>query len=117
MYGDVQPGSAPTVTAGIKQLYGLGLLLNLEVGADPETGFVRGVSELAGTPDSFVNSSVTKFVEVAWRWYWAFHEIKQLRYDIEQYDLLRDFLAFVVKLDEAVEKADESFWQGYVESW
>jgi hypothetical protein len=70
-----------------------------------------------GAPVSLVNSSVAKFVESSWRWCRACQEIKLLRSDIEQYDLLDDFLAFVVKLDGAVERAEVSFRRGYVESW
>ncbi|SEC15552.1 SUKH-4 immunity protein [Amycolatopsis tolypomycina] len=117
MCGDVQVGTAPAITAGGRPLYGLGLLAGLEVGAEPATGAVWGVSGMSEVPDSFVNSSVANFVESAWRWYWAWQEIKPLRHSIEQYDLLDDFLAFVVRLDVATEQAEISFWREYVESW
>lgn len=115
--GGFQPGTDPAMMVGGRQLYSLGLLAGLEVGADTATGAVWGISGAPGVPDSFVNSSVANFVEAAWRWYGAWPEIKQLRHSIEQFGLLDDFLAFVVELDAACEKADVSFWREYVESW
>ncbi|MGW1557703.1 SUKH-4 family immunity protein [Streptomyces sp. NPDC002144] len=68
-------------------------------------------------PHSFVNSSVAHFVETSWRWYWTFKEVKALRFDIEQYDLLDDFLEFAVRLDPRVGSAEQSLWRGFIQSW
>lgn len=115
---NIQDGVVPEIATGMGDYYGLGLFFDYEIGVDPVAGEVIGIPIEEVMPgSSFINSSVTLFVEAAWRWYWVLKEVRELRFDIEQYDLIDDFLEFVVRIDGRVASEEGSFWRGLGDSW
>jgi len=113
----LQEGASPELEKRSRRFYGLGLLAGQEIGALVQVGEVWAFPSGEDLPHSFVNSSVAHFVETSWRWYWTFKEVKALRFDIEQFDLLDDFLEFAVRLDPRVGSAEQSLWRGLIQSW
>ncbi|MGW3936867.1 SUKH-4 family immunity protein [Streptomyces phaeochromogenes] len=114
---NLQEGVSPELDVRGRKFYSLGLFAEHEVGSCVGSGEVWGFNPDENLPDSFVNSSVAYFVETAWRWYWVYKEVRPLRFDIEQYDLLDDFIDFSVRLDPQVGSAVSSMWRGIIESW
>ncbi|GAA3356611.1 SUKH-4 family immunity protein [Saccharopolyspora gregorii] len=117
LIGNFQQGASPELEAGGRRFYALGLFLEDEIGVDAESGEVRGIRVDDGDRVSFINSSAGRFVESAWRWYWVWKEVRELRFSIEQYDLIDDFLEFLVALDPPVGSSGSSFWRGMLMSW
>ncbi|WP_340377141.1 SUKH-4 family immunity protein [Streptomyces sp. SS7] len=112
-----QEGSSPELERRSQSFYGLGLFAGQEIGALVDVGEVWAFPPDEELPNSFVNSSVAHFVETSWRWYWTWKEVQALRFDIEQYDLLDDFLEFAIRLDPRVGSAEQSIWRGFIQSW
>ncbi|MFG2691703.1 SUKH-4 family immunity protein [Streptomyces sp. NPDC048405] len=114
---NIQQGILPELDAQGRNFYLLGLFADHEIGVLAGEGEVWGIPLDRTLPDSFINSSVARFVETSWRWYWVWKEVKALRYDIEQYDLLEDFLDFAVRTDARVDSVEPSLWKGLIQSW
>jgi hypothetical protein len=114
---NIQQGTSPELDVRGRKCYALGLFADNEIGVLPGAGEVWGFPLDRALPDSFINSSVSRFIETSWRWYWVWKEVKALRFDIEQYDLLDDFLDFAVSSDARVGSVEPSLWKGLIQSW
>lgn len=108
---DIQTGTAPAVELDGRRLYSLGTWGNLEIAAIAETGEVWGLPLVDWLPAPiFINSSVSKFVDIAWRWYWAWRVLKDMD-GIEVFEVQRALLASIVRVDEKVDHYISSKWR------
>lgn len=106
------------VTIGQVSGYRIARFRRLHLLVVPSAGRVVGAA--FDDPDEFfVNSSVDRFVEAAWRHYQLIGEMSRRGVDEEDiFDALDVFLESINELDPAVgSDPAQSFWPDVVESW
>jgi hypothetical protein len=124
LHGDVQEAADPEVSVAGSQGYRLGYHWWRTLAAMAPSGEVWAVS--SPTDDHYsrdtavrrVNSSVTGFIEVSWRW----HALRPLFYKLTGHEAFYEaaewYLARLPEIDEAL--ADEKnypWWRGLILTW
>jgi hypothetical protein len=112
---DVQDGDQPAITGPDLSAYGLGTYWNQEIGAVAGDGTVIALRSGGDSGPAFLNSSVTVFLEIIWRWAWAMEALRWLHGedDIESFGYLEEFEQLVHRLDPVTDTDPRfGFWNG-----
>jgi hypothetical protein len=119
--GAVQAGDAPEIKTGGIVAYYLGTYWRRRLGAVVDSGEVIGVTTDSQERISRINSSVSAFVEITWRWTCARRTLSAIddSGDYQQlYDCLAAFQNYVHALDPAVRDNPEfEWWNGITNGW
>lgn len=128
LVGDIQVGTEPLLRVGDKPAYRLGSQLWRDIAALAVSGEVLAVppaqssdffvAKVVGTPPVRMNSSVSTFLEIAWRWHFLRPLLLASDYG-EAFDLGSErFLEMLPVLDMALtdEKAFP-WWRDLMLSW
>jgi len=118
LQGDVQRGNVPLLNERDLHAYLLGRYWRRRIGAIVHHGTVIGLPDDTSLNVSYLNSSVSAFIEISWRWK-AAKDVLHATDDIEQlYGNLHRFQEFVHGLDPLVGTDPRySWWDGILEGW
>jgi len=128
LVGDVQSELDPTVLVGDRPGYRLGSHWWRKLAALAGSGKVVAIApdesedplgKLAvGTPPTYVNSSVARFVDVAWRWNYLMPLFRAADYSNAFYEGTEEFLDALPTLDPALAEEEEyPWWRNLVLGW
>lgn len=112
---DIQDGDEPAITGPDLRAYGLGSYWNQQVGAVVGDGTVIALRPGSDSGPSFINSSVSVFLEIIWRWAWAMEALRWLHGEdnIESFGYLEEFEQLVHRLDPVTGTDPRfGFWNG-----
>ncbi|MFJ9776715.1 SUKH-4 family immunity protein [Kitasatospora sp. NPDC101157] len=102
LVSNIHEGERPEELADGRRYYGLGLWLDVEVAAAIPSGQVWGVPLTSWRPSArFINSSISVYVDAAWRWYWVLGIVNS-EDSVERWSCLRDFFGFIADRDPGV---------------
>lgn len=117
--GGVQHGIPPEIDEDDMTAYALGRYWRRRLGAVVHDGTVVGIPADRSLKLSYINSSVSAFIEIAWRWYYARQALLAINDDYEQlYDNLARFQEFTHRRDNALRNDPKyAWWNGVIEGW
>lgn len=111
LVANLQEEVEPAETDDGRRYYSLGTWLDFEVVAASPSGEVWGIPLTNWRPASyFINSSITGFIESAWRWY-RISRVVNAEDSVERYGCLRDFFDFIATHDPTVTERQDSLWR------
>ena len=118
LVGHVQSNLLPAIEARGFKAYRLARAQRFTICALEESGAVLGIPDDGAHEARFVNSSIVRFLDAAWRWGGVRKVLVQMQ-DSEQ--LSGDLCAFadyVHRLDPLIDRAARhSWWRSVVRSW
>ncbi len=117
--GSVQYGIPPEIDEDGIRAYALGRYWRRRLGAVVHDGIVVGVPDDRSLKVSYVNSSVSAFIEIAWRWHYARKALLAITDDHERlYGNLARFEEFAHRRDNALSNDPRyAWWNGIIEGW
>lgn len=120
--GDIQEGVTPEIHLDDSVAYRLGTFWDWKIGAIAGRGVVLGFADNPETGPTFINSSVSAFVEVSWRWRIAanaLHELGDREEDDEQlFASLERFRQHLALFDpELADDEKSEWWTGMCKNW
>ena len=109
----IQPGNDPETEGENFRVYRLGFYFDFSVGLEAGSGKVLAISSGGDAREVYVNSSIGPFVDIAWHWFWARHELGRLWDDPRIFGLQEIFLRYISALDGPASE-NGSFWHEIV---